>query len=120
MVLAAVRMLSSRRLMSRSAESEAPISLSCSSRWPRSSPAAAAALVAADRLVHDQLALVVAVGLDPFAINIFHRRLGVLLEGRGVLQLVAVFLQEGLDLRPFRVVRLLARAQTPREALRQD
>src|SRR5687767_9685662 len=43
MVLAAVRMLSSRRLMSRSAESEAPISLSCSRRLPRSSPASAAA-----------------------------------------------------------------------------
>src|SRR5688500_19389557 len=43
MVLAAVRMLSSSLLMSRSAESEAPISLSCSRRRPRSSPASAAA-----------------------------------------------------------------------------
>src|SRR4030095_11510410 len=37
MVLAAVRMVSSSRWMSRSAESEAPIALSCSKRWPRSS-----------------------------------------------------------------------------------
>src|SRR5262245_57492182 len=37
MVLAAVRMVSSRRWMSRSAESEAPIAFSCSRRWPRSS-----------------------------------------------------------------------------------
>src|ERR1044071_8936223 len=37
MVLAAVRMVSSRRWMSRSAESEAPMAFSCSRRWPRSS-----------------------------------------------------------------------------------
>src|SRR6185295_6707826 len=37
MVLAAARNYSSSRLMSRSAESEAPIAFSCSSRWPRSS-----------------------------------------------------------------------------------
>src|SRR6476619_2329267 len=37
MVLAAARIDSSSRLMSRSAESEAPIALSCSRRWPRSS-----------------------------------------------------------------------------------
>src|SRR5512134_469991 len=37
---AAVRIVSSRRLMSRSAESEAPIALSCSRRWTRSSAAA--------------------------------------------------------------------------------
>src|SRR5690349_14546561 len=36
-------MLSSRRLMSRSAESDAPMALSCSRRWPRSSPSSAAA-----------------------------------------------------------------------------
>src|SRR5579862_5178583 len=44
MVFAALRMLSSRRLMSRSADSDAPIAFSCSRRWPRSSPAAAAAM----------------------------------------------------------------------------
>src|SRR6185503_3702627 len=33
--LAADRMVSSRRLMSRSAESDVPMSLSCSSRWTR-------------------------------------------------------------------------------------
>src|SRR6476646_214718 len=43
MVLAAARMLWSSRLMSRSADSEAPIAFSCSRRWPRSSPASAAA-----------------------------------------------------------------------------
>src|SRR5262249_32779620 len=42
MVLAAVRMASSRRSRSRSAESEAPMALSCSRRWPRSSAALAA------------------------------------------------------------------------------
>src|SRR5215212_9204161 len=163
MVLAAARIDSSSRLMSRSAESEAPIALSCSSRWPRSSApsaprrrlalvsmrftwrvlldadrahflhmshahqallhavllerahavfqalrehigdarvlldqllqlvggdqqlvqaaasleARAAALVAADRLVEGELALVVAVGLDPVLVERCHRQLGV-------------------------------------------
>src|SRR3990172_5449300 len=40
---AAVRMLSSRRLMSRSADSEAPIAFRRSRRWARSSPSCAAA-----------------------------------------------------------------------------
>src|SRR5678815_1114577 len=174
MVLAAVRIASSRRLMSRSAESEAPIALSWSRRWTRSSAAdgvdpagkrnpcvlstvapiggllnadgphflhvghahqallhavllerahavlealrqhlrharvlldqllqlvggdeqlvqaaaaleaRAAALVAADRLVERELALVVAVGLDPVAVHRFHRALGVGLEARRV------------------------------------
>jgi hypothetical protein len=82
--------------------------------------AAAAALVAADRLVHDQLALLVAVVLHPLAIDAFHRRLRVLLEGGGLLELVAILLQEGLDLGAVRVVRRLAGAHAPREALRQD
>src|SRR5262245_803551 len=43
MVLAAARIDSSSRSMSRSAESDAPMALSCSSRWPRSSAAVAAA-----------------------------------------------------------------------------
>src|SRR5688572_15403673 len=42
MVLAAARMASSRRSMSRSAESDAPMALSCSRRCPRSSAAVGA------------------------------------------------------------------------------
>src|SRR6185295_85819 len=206
-------MLSSRRLMSRSAESDAPMALSCSRRRPRSSPAsaaassripwvlsadvplmgaraprsldadrthflergharealfhavllqgphallqrhgkhlrharllgdellqrvggdqqlvqaaaslvaAAAAFVAADGLVERELPLVVAVSLYPVAIDALHRRLRVLLEGRSVLQFVAVLLQERLDLGAFRVVGLLAAAHAPRKALRQN
>src|SRR5262245_66620220 len=43
MAFAAVRIASSRRSMSRSAESDAPMTLSCSRRWPRSSAAVGAA-----------------------------------------------------------------------------
>src|SRR3989442_12024834 len=43
MVFAAVRIASSRRLMSRSAESEAPIAFSWSRRWTRSSAAVTSA-----------------------------------------------------------------------------
>src|SRR5471032_3105106 len=42
MVFAATRMLSSSRLMSRSADRDAPMALSCSSLWTRSSAAVAA------------------------------------------------------------------------------
>src|SRR5690349_9928137 len=50
MVFAAARIDSSRRLMSRSAESEAPIAFSCSRRWPRSSAGVAAALANLSRV----------------------------------------------------------------------
>src|SRR5262245_31292079 len=205
MVLAAVRMVSSRRWRSRSAESEAPIALSCSRRWPRSSApvgaeppakrspwvvssillnahrahfldmgqageallhpvllqgahavlealgedvgdpgvlldqllqpvvrdeqlvqahaaleAAVAALLAADRLVEGKLALVVAVDPDPLLVHRLHRALGIGLEAAGVHQLLAVLAQERGDLGGLGRVGLLAAAQAPAQALRED
>src|SRR5688572_2790792 len=211
MVLAAVRIASSRRSMSRSAESEAPMAFSCSRRWPRSSAAVgasplakrspvlessvalmrsrlldahgadffdvrhagqallhavllegahalleadgehlgdarvlldrllqavggdqqlvqaaaslqagAAALVAADRLVKRELALVVAVGLDPVLVDRLHGPLGVGLEPRGAHQLIAVFAQERRELGRLGRIALLAAAHALGEALRED
>src|SRR6476661_699084 len=192
-------MVSSRRWMSRSAESEAPIAFSCSRRWPRSSapvgadpPAnrrpwvvssillntdrahfldmgearqallhpvllqgahavleglgedvgharmlldqllqpvvgdeqlveahaalepAAAALVAAHRLVKGELALVVAIHPHPLLVYRLHRALGIGLEARGVHELIAVLAQKRGQLGRFRRVGLLAAAQAPR------
>src|SRR6185503_13614248 len=208
MLFAAVRIASSRRSMSRSAESEAPIALSWSRRWTRSSAAVrraptgmrspvvlsiealtsldadgayflhvgdageallhavllqgahavfealrqhlgdtrvlldqllqlvggdqqlvqaaaalearAAALVAADRLVEGELALVVAVVLDPLLVDAFHRTLGVGLELRRRHQLLAVFAQERGELGRLGRIALLARTHALRQTLRQD
>src|SRR6185436_18364330 len=195
MVLAAARIDSSSRLMSRSAESEAPIALSCSRRWPRSSApsaprrrlalvsmrftallfdadgayffhvgdahqallhavllerahpvlqalrqhvgdarvlldqflqlvrgdqelvqtaasleARAAALVAAHRLVERELALVVAVVLDPLLVDRLHCAFRVGLEARRRHQLLAVLAQERGELGRLGRIALLARA----------
>src|SRR5689334_12502266 len=210
MVFAAVRIASSRRLMSRSAESDAPIAFSWSRRWARSSAALtrapagnrrpwvlsiealiatsldadgayflhvgdagqallhavllqrphavvqalrehlgdagmlldqlfqlvgsdqelvqsaaslearAAALVAAHRLVQGELALVVAVVLDPLLVDALHRAFRIGLEFRGSHQLLAVFAQERGELGRLGRIGLLARAHALRQALRQD
>src|SRR3954470_9436005 len=208
MVLAAVRIASSSRLMSRSAESEAPIAFSWSRRWTRSSAAVSrapngrrspvvvsidaltlleadgahflhvrdageallhavllegahavvqalgehlgdagmlldqllqlvggdqelvqatapleagtAALVAAHRLVEGELALVVAVVLDPFLVYAFHRALRVGLELCRRHHLLAVLAQERRELGRLGRVALLARAHALRQPLRED
>src|SRR5689334_15051909 len=81
--------------------------------------AGAAALVAADRLVERELALVVAVVLDPVLVDRLHGAFRIGLELRRVHELLAVFAQERRELGGLRHVRLLARAHALRQALRK-
>src|SRR5207302_5917271 len=82
--------------------------------------AAAATLVATDRLEKRQMALVAAVGLHPVLVARLHRALRVRLEPGRAHQLLAVLAQEGGQFGRLRGVGLLAAAQALGEALRQD
>src|SRR3954469_6981136 len=62
----------------------------------------AAAFVAADRLVEGELALVIAVVLDPVLVDRLHGAIRVSLEARGAHQLLAVLAQERRELRYLR------------------
>src|SRR4051812_27445279 len=75
--------------------------------------AAAAALVAARRLVKGELAFVVAIDSYPFLVHRLHRALGIGLEARRVHELLAVLAQERAQLGGLGRVRLLAAAQSP-------
>src|SRR5512135_1413523 len=77
MVFAAVRIASSSRLMSRSAESEAPIAFSWSRRWTRSSAAVSSAPVGKRRpwvLSIDALMFAMRVLLDADGAYFLHMR----------------------------------------------